>query len=260
MKKIYTGNDVVEAHRIVDVLTQKNIEASFQQENMALPLETGQRIHIYIHHDYDYPKAMELIAQLNGDSRNILPKNSNNTVKYVTMVVLFIIFSGMIFGAWDLLSKTKNSVKQPTEWDKNADGQIDVWTVYDGKKFVMHKMDTDFDGQPDRWIHYNVGLITLDEFDRNRDGKVDMQVYYDNNRLKSYTADNDWDGQIDNWGTYKNGLISEYNISYLNDDIADKHVECEKGRKISEEYDRDRDGQFDETIFYDEFERVIRKE
>ena len=168
-------------------------------------------------------------------------------------------------------------------FDLNFDGTPDMWEYYENGSIVSNESDRNFDGSIDRLVYYQAGLFSRAEFDRNYDGKYDSWEYYDasgeinevhyddnfdgqpelwevykNGVAIKYTADNDYDGKVDEWAVLEHRALKERRWSFRNDEIVDKKAVYENGRKTSEAYDRDRDGEFDETIFLDEFERVIR--
>ncbi len=120
--------------------------------------------------------------------------------------------------------------------------------------------DDNKDGKPDYWLEYKWGVLTGTKSDSNYDGKPDYWEACVNGEPVSYHCDNDYDGVKDEWGVIKNRRATERNYSFKNDSIVDKKIIYKNIRKDKVVYDRDRDGKFDEWIYYDEFERVIKRE
>ena len=63
--------------------------------------------------------------------------------------------------------------------------------------------DTNGDGKPDRWEHYDgAGNILRAEADTNFDGKVDETAYFENGKMVKVEKDSDYDGKVDKWIKY----------------------------------------------------------
>lgn len=67
-------------------------------------------------------------------------------------------------------------------------------------KEIAH--DTNKDGRPDRWEHFNGTKLEKIEIDNNRDGKLDEVVYAENGVIVRSEKDTDFDGLMDQWLKY----------------------------------------------------------
>lgn len=63
-------------------------------------------------------------------------------------------------------------------------------------------LDTNKDGQPDRWEHYADGKLAKIELDANHDGKVDETITAVDGKLSRSEKDTDYDGKPDQWVDY----------------------------------------------------------
>ena len=63
-------------------------------------------------------------------------------------------------------------------------------------------IDTNRDGKPDRWEHYDHGVPVKVEADTNFDGKVDEWAIFVDGKLSKVEKDTDYDGKPDSWITY----------------------------------------------------------
>lgn len=63
-------------------------------------------------------------------------------------------------------------------YDKNKNGRIDTWVKMDGSRPIYAEIDSDEDGQIDRWEEYGPdGKLTLARISRAKNGKPDQVIY-----------------------------------------------------------------------------------
>jgi hypothetical protein len=170
-------------------------------------------------------------------------------------------------------------------YDRNHNGKIDTWTVMDGTRAVMSRIDLNEDGKIDRWEYYGEkGELLKVGFSRKDDGKPDAWAYpgadgkiarieisstgderkidrwehYDastagrdpNNPgvLVSAEEDTNGDGKPDKWETYENGTIKSVAFDENADGKPDRRLTYASGRLVSIESEPDASGAFRKKI------------
>lgn len=119
-------------------------------------------------------------------------------------------------------------------YDADGDGRRETISYMDGRRVVRIEIDTDRDGRPDRWEHYDAAerlerigfsrardgtpdawsspgpdrAVTRIELSNGRDGRVDRVERYNAGVLASAEEDTDRDGRIDKWETYEGGRLA----------------------------------------------------
>ena len=270
MKKIFSTNDISEAHMVIDSLGKQGIAASIQEGNAVTHL--GQNIiTILINDDDDEEKAKEVISEVIGSKTDTPPK-SNKELKssfYAGMFLGFLLCLLLVF----IVYQTKNiSHSSPTSWDSNGDGNEDIWAEYSNGKIAKYIYDHDYDGVGDAWHYYKEGFKERVELDKNHDTKIDSWEYYDQQgEINRTEYDLDYDGEVDYWEYYKDRLFYRAETDANRDGQVDvwqhfdslgrlNKVECdidfdgkvdyweyfEEGRKYKYTSDNDRNGQVDE--------------
>ena len=63
-------------------------------------------------------------------------------------------------------------------------------------------VDTNKDGKPDRWEHYQGNEVSKIESDTNQDGTLDEWATFDKGKVVKVEKDTDFDGKPDRWVDY----------------------------------------------------------
>ncbi|MEM7412186.1 MAG: DUF2007 domain-containing protein [Myxococcota bacterium] len=92
------------------------------------------------------------------------------------------------------------------ELDRNQDGQVDQWHVYQGTEPVYSRTDRNFDGKPDRWDFYRGGSVTRSEIDDDFDGDADGWMSFQAGNLSEASFDADHNGARDLTTTFEFGV------------------------------------------------------
>ena len=84
------------------------------------------------------------------------------------------------------------------ETDRDYDGKIDAWTLYEAGIVTEVREDNDGDGEPDEWQQYGRdGRMALREVDRDGDGRRDAFYVYEGGDLVVERHDGDSNGELD---------------------------------------------------------------
>lgn len=283
MKKVHSTSDSIEANMIVDFLNSEGIMARIQKEHSLN--EIGQPYEVWIDDPDKLDKAEEIIT-------DIIQKQSNNesTQKHFSgKDFVYGLMAGIALMVLFNLGIPSSATRHGQEYtrDSNGDGKTDIWYEYSGSRISKEILDSDFNGTKDSWYKYSIhgtlesaefdqnndgeidawsiympksGLISLFKQDKNYDSRPDLWQYYSNNQVIRYESDNDFDGRRDNWGFFENEVIKENMWSYSQDGIVNRKDLFRHGVLYKALFDLDSDGSFDEQAFYDDFERVIKRE
>ncbi len=146
--------------------------------------------------------------------------------------------------------------------DRNGDGRIDLWIYREHGEIARKALDENFDGRPDRILHYDpttrqIGQV---EEDSDDDGAIDSWTDYRDGNVVRRRVDADRNGQVDTWTFYRDGRISRHEQDTTGDGFRDRVGVYVDGRLDREERDSDGDGRPDVTVHYDASERVARRE
>jgi hypothetical protein len=274
LETVYETSDRIQAHLIRSLLEQDDIAAHIAGEPLqgALgelpPTMPSIRVQVAPEH---VERARGLISS-EDTARRVAhdedeAKSASRGASRTPAFLLGVILGGLAATVYwqEPTPQTEAPTPQasrPASWDRNRDGRPDAWARYgaDGV-MVESSYDENLDGSPDLWNELDKAEeIATARYDSDFDGRADYWEDYEQGRARSYSSDNDGDGTRDEWGEFAGFNVKERTWSFGNDAIIDKRAVYENGRRVQEQYDRDRDGRFDETLFLDEFERVIRRD
>lgn len=144
--------------------------------------------------------------------------------------------------------------------DRNADGRIDQWIFRERGEIVRELYDEDFDGRPDRTLHYDLASHQVDaiEEDSDHDGRTDTWTALRDGSIQRRRSDTDGDGHVDTWGFYRDGELSRLERDSDGDGFRDRVTRYENGHLAREDQDDDADGRVEIIRYYDDQQRVIR--
>ncbi len=146
--------------------------------------------------------------------------------------------------------------------DRNADGRTDQWIFRVNGEIEREELDDDFDGRPDRILHYDLAshqVVRLDE-DSDQDGNLDSWTALRDGVVVRRRVDSDGDGYVDSWSFYRDGKITRLERDSSGDGFRDHVAHYRDGRIDREEKDDDGDGRPDLVKYYDANEKVVRVE
>lgn len=146
--------------------------------------------------------------------------------------------------------------------DRDGDGRTDQWIFRERGEIVRELLDEDFDGRPDRTLHYDLAShqIHAIEEDSNHDGHPDTWTSLRDGAIVRRRTDGNADGHVDTWGYYKSGVLTRLERDASGDGFRDRVSHYENGRLIREEQDGDADGLAERVKHYDAEERIERLE
>jgi len=146
--------------------------------------------------------------------------------------------------------------------DRDGDGRTDQWIYRENGEISRESFDENFDGNPDRTLHYDLAshrVARIDE-DTNQDGNVDTWTALRNGAVLRRRVDTDDDGEVDSWSFFRDGQVTRLERDSNGDGFRDHVAHYQNGHMEREEKDGDGDGRLDLIKHYDENERVVRVE
>jgi hypothetical protein len=176
--------------------------------------------------------------------------------------------------------------------DRDYDGRIDVWILFENGAPVARDLDENGDGKPDAWERYANGRMTSRAVDRDgngaRDafytyqgdalieerhdtkgnGSIDRIVHYSGRHLTSTEEDRDGNGAIDTWSNYGlDGRGREVVVRVERDTGGDGKPDSfesfeqqdDKTVLVRREEDKNQDGTPDVISIYDKG-KLVKKE
>jgi hypothetical protein len=147
--------------------------------------------------------------------------------------------------------------------DRDGDGRTDHWIFRDeGGDMMRESFDDDFDGRPDRTLHYDPwshAVVRIEE-DANQDGNLDTWTTLRDGQVARRRTDANDDGQVDTWSFYREGVITRLERDSNGDGFRDHVAHYRAGRLQREDEDADGDGRPDLVKHYDADEQLVRAE
>lgn len=90
--------------------------------------------------------------------------------------------------------------------DTNGDGEVDRWITLDGGVIREIAIDRDYDGSIDYITKYDDDFKkTEEQLDFNYDGKMDDFYFYASGKMYKREIDTNYDGHVDIW-VYLDGI------------------------------------------------------
>lgn len=90
--------------------------------------------------------------------------------------------------------------------DTDKDGKPDEWKHFEGKDLTRIERDRDHDGNREIKIWMKEGKPERSEVDRNGDGTPDLVRFLKEGKPLREQADLNFDGKLDAWSYYKEGV------------------------------------------------------
>ncbi|MBW2395362.1 MAG: hypothetical protein JRG95_13925 [Deltaproteobacteria bacterium] len=138
------------------------------------------------------------------------------------------------------------------ELDRDYDGNVDSWTIYQRGSVQETRRDNDGDGQPDEWLQFGSGgLATLREVDRDGDGMKDAFYLYRGGALYEERHDTDGDGTPDRILRYAGGQLTVAEEDTKNDGQTDTwtHYKVFARQEIVDRIEKDTTGDGKPDVF-----------
>ena len=131
--------------------------------------------------------------------------------------------------------------------DADGDGHPELIRFVDRRtgKLVRQEEDRNYDGILDAWTLYQEGAPTQRALDGNDDGNPDAFESYQNGRVAIRELDRDDDGIRDVFYRYRGETLAEEKHDANNDGMIDLIIFYEERLRVRSEEDRDRDGRMD---------------
>ena len=139
--------------------------------------------------------------------------------------------------------KSKQLVR--VDEDRDYDGRIDVWMLFEGGAPVSRDLDENGDGKPDAWERYANGRMVSREVDRDGNGARDAFYVYQGDALVEERHDTKGDGSIDRIVHYSGRHLTRTEEDRSGDGAIDTWSSYgldERGREVVVRVERDTQG------------------
>jgi hypothetical protein len=159
---------------------------------------------------------------------------------------------------------------QLLKYASKENGRFDTFRYMDGAQITRIEIDSDGDGQIDRWEHYGPdqklekvgfslqndgkedawafvgpdGATTRVESSPRRDGKMSRIDYYEHGVLVRAEEDTDGDGRIDRWETYDGPRLATVAFDTMHRGTPDRRIVYDPASNARIEVDPRGDGRF----------------
>jgi len=251
MKSVYETSNSLEAHMILNLLSQEGIVGRIDGEYLLGGMGELQAmgfIRVLVPDNF-YDEALKIIAQWESTQP---PVTEEETTRQSSSPFKFII--GIIFGIVGMYIYYSTPITT-AGIDHNADGILDEKWFYKNNRITKTESDRNFNGKVDLVHFYDRrGIISKTESDDNFDGIFETTYKYENGHVVLQESDLNNDGKIDYISTFEYGILKESIIFGKNINSPQKHQIFELHKLISAEFDADGDGIFEKSYEYDYFE------
>ncbi|MDH5766611.1 MAG: DUF2007 domain-containing protein [Gammaproteobacteria bacterium] len=256
MKCIYEASSGLEAHMILNLLQNNDIEGRIDGEYLqggAGELQAMNMVRVLVN-EADYTKARSIVTD--WDTTQVettkAPASSKNSPGIITGLL-----SGLIIGAGITILAYHTPITTDGI-DHDGDGNLDEKWIYRSNRISKVETDRNRDGEIDSISFFNrKGAISRIEMDENFDGVNETTVIYDRygNPFKT-KADTNNDGHVDYITLFKDGVFYEAQIIDPTTNKPRKIQTFEINKLISSRYDSDGDGILETVKEYDHYEEA----
>ena len=269
MKIVYSPSNVAEAHMLVDLLKQQNIEAFIRGEHLQgaigeLPAMGVLQIEVAEHDVEEATRFLNDWDDSNEGSverdREIKDRNDTKPRKRFPRMALSV-FGGLVVGAlvttaWFRVPANADSL------DNNGDYKPDAfWTFSPAGLPLKLEQDRNFDGRIDEISTFNArGQYEETKSDDDFNDVFETTVRYENNAFAMTLTDRDGDGFPEVRAFYRFGLI---NVVEFVSPSTQKAVRVTHFRLSYADYadiDTDNDGVLDTREKYSLLGDIVSKE
>lgn len=256
MKLLYEASNAIEAHMILDLLTQMGLPARVEGEYLQGgigELQASGVVRVMIEESY-YPEAAKVIQEWDAaQPAEVKDSHTKGKTGFWSGLIGFFIGVG-------IMAVHYHSPVEHDGIDYNGDGALDEkWTYFNGR---VSKVETDrnLDGNVD-FIHLydRKGLVKSSLSDNDFNGTFETETYYSNGNALWLKSDRTGDGFKDYNERYKGGILDT--ITFI-DPSTSKPIKIQKYshlRLISAEVDTTRDGVMDTLYKYNSIEEISER-
>ena len=267
MKTVRTFTNLAEAGFACSLLESAGIRASLADEQSFLLVAGMGTIGIrWQVEDADFERAERVLTEgpdavvSMADDSQVSPDEgeAKGTIPvglFVAAATVFVLLAIAVHQAFENRRTGSSRVDTQTdEYDDNHDGRPDRFVSYRNGVLSSYEMDRNADGKIDEWgIYDREGTIERVEQDENFDGRPDAWFSYKNGRAESTRHDADFDGRPDWFGTYENGILVRMDCRPNESSVVVRRDIYEHGVLREEWVDENQDGVFDYKILVDPF-------
>jgi hypothetical protein len=249
---VYEAANSVEAHMIVHLLVQSDIDAQIDGEYLQgamgeLPAAGNVRVRVS---PEDSDEAKKIIAEWESiqpkegpDSR---PETASQKASY--FLAGAVIASAVLFTLFRYPGDSSGI-------DSNGDGLLDETYHYQGQLIKKVEADRNRDGEIDYVFNYGLdGIISEGLGDNDFNGTFEDTTKYRNGNPVSTQIDSNADGKVDYVLGYEDGVLVQAEFLDTATGKTRKKQHFRLGKLVEDEWDSNRDGNYDRKTTYDEYE------
>lgn len=251
-EKVYECNLAVEAHMVVDLLSQAGISARVEGEFMqgiAGEIPLGNTVKVRV----DPARAAEA-REVIADWEKLQPPPDSAvapTVKSPRLATPLLLLLGALGGG--ALTALLMSLRTASNGvDYNDDGHDDVIFHYAGDRPTSTEYDRNLDRRIDaRWTFDWYGNEKSFESDDDFDGRFEWQAEVENGNIRRSVLDADGDGRPEQVWHFVNGVVASADFHFASGGRIVKRQFYRNGLLDSADFDDDGDGRFERRVQYD---------
>jgi hypothetical protein len=253
---IYEASIAVEAHMIINLLQQSDIQAYIHGEHLQGGVGELQAIGIVrvMINEADKIKAKKIIEewekkQPTPDIESSLPaKKSKGITKFIVGFALGAVVLGIYY----------NTPVSYDGIDFNGDGVLDERWTFRNYRLIKTEVDRNFDGKVD-FIHEFNGKSWIKKSlaDNDFNGSFESTVFYDKGNASFQKCDYDGDGFEEYQIEYNNGVLNKVRFFNPSSKSVIKIQYYEVGKLVRAEHDSNSDDIIDTVTKYDEYEQIV---
>lgn len=252
-ESVYECTLPVEAHMICDLLARAGISARVDGEFLAgaggeLPLGSAIKVRV------DPSRAAEAREVIDEWQRqqpppDPVPASSSAPARRSPWITPLWFIGGIMIGGLLMLAALRvPATRDSADWD--GDGRVDETYYYSGQVLDRTEYDRNADRQVDlRWIYDYQGIPKRMESDDNFDGHFEWQSEIKRGSVVRSEMDEDDDGRPELVQRYRHGVLISTDI-YDGDKLVVRET-YGNSRLVSREYDQDGDGAFERRVEFD---------
>jgi hypothetical protein len=259
MRTLYEAANAIEAHMVLDLLTQEGFSARIHGEHLQGAigeLPAAGLVRLVVDED-DYVAARALIERWESaqPAEVARPPSPARPPGWPRFMIGLAIGAGITWALYRVPAATEGTAH-------NADGLIDEKQTYAASGTLLEtEVDRNGDGKADYLTHHDRhGVIESAQADDDFDGVFETRMRFRDGTVELYEVDTDGDGIADRRSHYASGVKTTTEIINPTTGLPLRVEYYRLGVLIRADVDTDKDGVLDTRFFYTPLGEVASSE